>query len=77
MNRTELYKCTIYVSSGQRESFFIVDLPKYIFTEECEDVDSQLYQVVCDKYPDNNWDEIVCDGVLYCGDKVNIYISTY
>ena len=71
--------CFVHVQQSGRVAYG----PKYFTTEELgndffmEGDTIDLYDMVCEHFPNNEWDDIICDDVEYCEDHINIYVSTY
>ncbi len=38
---------------------------------------SELYSECARAFPDNDWYDIVCDGIEYCDDYIKAYVSTF
>lgn len=71
--------CFVHVKQYGRVAYG----PKYFHTEQLgndffmEGDTSDLYDLVIDMFPQNEWDDIVCDDVFYYDDHVDINVSTY
>jgi hypothetical protein len=57
--------------------------PKYFVTDKLgsdlffDGDTSDLYAMVYEQFPHNEWDEIVCDDIQYYDDHIDITVSTY
>lgn len=67
-------RCVINLT-GKTDTSIVADLPKEWFdNDNCFGL---LYNYVCDNFPTNDWEDIVCKNIAYEDDAIFVTIATY
>lgn len=73
-HKNKMTKCILNLT-GKTETTLTLDLPQEWF--ESDDCSSLLYNCVCANFPNNNWDDLVCENITYSDNFIEIEIATY
>lgn len=67
-------KTNIYIDNVKS---FTTEMNIKLFEDENYDIISDIYNICCKEFPNNEWNDLVCDTISYNKDSIEIYVSSY
>jgi hypothetical protein len=64
----------VFLLTGKTKVEFEADVPMRVFED---DDTSEIYNIVCKAFPNNDWEDMCCDNIKYFDDFIECHVSVF